>query len=75
MENNFRSPNCVGDNLNYMIGYYFRCRLSYKNFNHKRDRYDVEVVVHTSNFHCWVEELCKVLLDADNIPLINCLMI
>ena len=75
MDNNFGSPNCVGDNLNYLIGYYFSCRLSYENFNHKRDGYDVDIVVHTSNSQCWVEELYKVLLDADDIPLITRLLI
>ena len=71
MDNDFGTLACVRDNLHYMIGYSFICRLSYERLNHSRKGYDIEIVVLTSNSKCWVDELYEVLLESADIPVIK----
>ena len=71
MDNDFGSLACVGDNLQYMTRYSFSCRLSYQNFNHSRNGYDIEIIVRTSNSQCWIDELYELLLESADIPVIE----
>ena len=71
MDNDSGSLACVGDNLRYMTGYSFSCRLSNEKFNHSRNGYDIEIIVRTSNSQCWIDELYEILLESADIPVIK----
>ena len=63
MRHPFGSVACIGDNTHYGSGYFFSCVLSYENFNHTPQGYAIDIIVHTSNSHAWIDELYSKLCE------------